>query len=195
MRKVILQEFVTVDGFAAGPDGSTEFISATTKADSRIDRDLLRFIDTIGTVLLGANTYRLFAGYWPDATTDTEIVADALNATPKIVFSRTLGRAPWGEWEEARVVEGDAAAEVEAMKRGPGNDMVVWGSLSLARSLMEKAVIDEYQLFVCPVRLGAGERLFPDDAATEHLSLIDATTYESGAVLLRYRPAEAAADR
>jgi dihydrofolate reductase len=189
MGRVILQEFVTVDGFAAGPEGSTEFISRTTDSDPRIDQDLLKFIGTIDMILLGADTYRMFAGFWPEATTDAEIVADALNATPKVVFSRTLERAPWGRWDEARVVRKDAAGEIRSLKREQGRDMVIWGSLSLARSLMDEGVIDEYQLFVCPVRLGSGDRLFADGLATERLRLTETKTYESGTVLLRYRPA------
>jgi dihydrofolate reductase len=87
MRQVILQEFVSLDGLAAGPK-------------------------TIGTILPGRVTYRMFADYWPTATTDTDKAADMLNETPKIVFSKTLNRAPWGKWAQATVVKTDAAEAV-----------------------------------------------------------------------------------
>ncbi|MGH7719276.1 MAG: dihydrofolate reductase family protein [Gemmatimonadaceae bacterium] len=185
MRKVILQEWVTIDGFAAGPNGELDFFASSVLNEGS-DRDLLRFIDTVDTILLGAVTYRLFVDFWPTATTDDEIIADKLNATPKIVFSQTLDRAPWGKWGEAKVVKTSAAEEINELKRRPGKDMVLWGSISLAQSLMKEGLIDECHLRVCPVALGKGRRLFPDDVSTIDMKLLETRAYESGLVLLRY---------
>lgn len=132
-------------------------------------------------------TYRGFAEFWPTATTDTEIIADKLNATRKVVFSQSLERAPWGKWDEADVVSNSAVEEISKLKQQPGKDMVMLGSISLAQSLMKDRLIDEYQLRVCPVVLGKGRRLFPDDIATLDMKLLETKTYETGLVLLHYQ--------
>jgi hypothetical protein len=115
MRKVVVQQFVTLDGFAAGPNGELDFVTETgATADPTSGPFVeaqLAFIESLDTILLGAVTYRMFAEYWPEQTTETQHIADALNATPKVVFSSTLERAPWGSWEPARVFEGQFALE------------------------------------------------------------------------------------
>jgi dihydrofolate reductase len=135
-------------------------------------------------MLLGAATYHMFAGFWPEQTVETQAIADALNETPKVVFSRTLERAPWGDWEEARVVSGSAADEVRKLKAEPGKDMVVWGSLSLAQSLAREELVDEYNLLVCPTALGDGRPLFVEPVPA--MSRLDTKTYDGGLVSLRY---------
>ena len=194
MRKVVVQQFVTIDGFAAGPNGEIDFINETSAAADatagELVEDQLAFVSAIDTILLGAITYRMFAAYWPEQTVETQGVADALNATPKVVFSRTLERAPWGDWEEARVVAGPASEEVRRLKEQPGGDMVVWGSLTLAESLERDALVDEYRLFVCPVVLGQGKRLFGESSPTRWMNRLETKTYDN-VVSVRYRLAGA----
>jgi dihydrofolate reductase len=150
----------------------------------------MSFLDTVGTILLGGVTYRMFADYWPKVTTgEDEPFADKLNATPKIVFSKTLDSAPWGEWGDAKIVRRSAAEEITELRPQPGKDMVMWGSISLAQSLMREGLIDEYQLVVCPVVLGDGRPLFPDKVGTLDMSFLEARTFDLGSVLLRYQPA------
>jgi dihydrofolate reductase len=184
MRKVILQNFVTLDGFAADSSGEIDFIVA----DRSVDEDFLRSADAIDTILLGRETYSMFSQYWPTVTTETELVADFVNTTPKIVFSRTLDRAPWGTWDEAHIAGGAAPEEVAKLKAQPGKDMILWGSLSLGHALIKAGLIDEYQLRVCPRVLGEGTRLWPDGAPPLELKLVETKAYTSGLVLLRYRP-------
>src|SRR5688572_32823900 len=144
MRKVILQEFVTLNGLAAGPGDSVDFIPASTSGDRSFEQNQMGFIDSLYAILLGRVTYEMFAQYWPSvASGDDKPFADRLNAIPKFVFSKSLDRAPWGSWEAARVVKESAAEEVARMKREPGKNMVLWGSISLAQSLMSQGVIDE----------------------------------------------------
>jgi dihydrofolate reductase len=112
--------------------------------------------------------------------------ADMLNKTPKIVFSKTLDQAPWGKWAEARVVKTDAAEAVARLKAQPGKDMVLWGSLSLARSLTKAGLIDQYQLVVCPIVLGKGTPLFDDQAPQLDLALREARPFDRGEVALKY---------
>jgi dihydrofolate reductase len=192
MRKVVVQQFVTLDGFAAGPNGELDFVTETgAAADPTYGpfvESQLAFIESLDTILLGAVTYRMFAEYWPEQTTETQRIADALNATPKVVFSSTLESAPWGSWEPARVVAGSAAEEVRRLKADSGKDMVVWGSLTLADSLMREGLVDEYRLQVCPVVLGHGKRLFEDGLATQRLTRLETNTYDE-MVAVRYASA------
>jgi dihydrofolate reductase len=137
MRKVILQEFVTLDGLAAGPNDSVDFVPASTQGDQSFGQEQLTLMDAIDTILLGGVTYRMFAEFWPKVTEGEEKpFADKLNSTPKIVFSQTLDRAPWGTWDEARIVKNSAVNEVAKLKRQSGKDMIIWGSISLAQSLI-----------------------------------------------------------
>src|SRR5688572_1517860 len=105
MKKVILQEFVSLDGFAADSKGGVDFIPAASKGDQSFGRRQLEFMDTVDTILLGRVTYEMFAGYWPNVRSgDDKEFADRINAMRKIVFSSTLQRAPWGTELEARIV-------------------------------------------------------------------------------------------
>jgi dihydrofolate reductase len=194
MRKVIVQEFVTIDGFAAGPNGEIDFITESGGAAADPTRgpfveDQLAFIGTLNAMLLGAETYRMFAAYWPEQTVETQAIADALNGTPRIVFSRTLERAPWGAWEEGRVVAGSAADEVRKLTAEPGKNMVVWGSITLAQSLAREGLVDEYHLFLCPTALVDGRRLFAE--AVPSMSRLETKDYEGGLVSVRYEPVAA----
>ena len=188
MRKVILQEFVTLNGLATGPNDSVDFVPASTQGDRSFGREQLALMDAIDTILLGRATYRMFAGYWPNVTAGEEKpFADKLNSTPKIVFSQTLDRAPWGAWGEAKIVKNGAADEVAKLKRQSGKDMVIWGSISLVQSLIGEGLIDEYRLVLCPVVLGAGRPLFGDKVASIlPMKLLSAKTLDLGAVLLTY---------
>jgi dihydrofolate reductase len=187
MRNLILQEFVSVDGMAAGKDGSTDFIPASNRGDQSFGRRQEHFLDAIDTILLGRKTYEMFVEYWPKVTSgDERPFADKLNAIPKVVFSKTLDRAPWGTWDEATIVKTDAAREVERLKQQPGKDLVIWGSLTLAQALMHEGVIDEFQLIVCPVVLVEGRRLFDDNVAPGEMHLLSTRSFDRGSVLLSY---------
>ena len=185
MRKLILQEFVTLDGLAAGPDNSVDFVPAATKGDRSFGEEQLKLMDTVDTILLGRITYAMFAAYWPNTQGEEKTFADKMGATPRIVFSRTLDRAPWGTWDECRIVGGAPPDEVANLKRQPGKDIVMWGSISVARSLMYAGMVDEYRLVVCPVVLGGGRPLFGEDVAI-NMKLLNAKTLDRGAVYLRY---------
>jgi dihydrofolate reductase len=191
MRHVIFQPFVSLDGFAAGPNDSTDFVPASNKGDQSFMQRQLEFMDSVDAILLGRVTYEMFAGYWPKATSgDDKEFAEKINAIPKIVFSKTLQRAPWGNFEDA-IIKRDAVTEIEKLKRESGKDMVIWGSISLGRRLEAEGVIDEYQIIVCPVILGRGKRLFGDEGDAFDLSLRESRPFDRGAVLLAYSPARA----
>ena len=187
MKKVILQEFVSVDGLAAGPNDSVDFVPASNQGDQRFGQRQMEFLDSIDTILLGRVTYEMFAGHWPNVPPGPDRpFADKLNAIPKIVFSKTLDRAPWGSYPEARVVKTSAAKEVAKLRQGSGKDMVLWGSISLAQSLMGEGLIDEYQLIVCPLVLGKGRPLFAETKDSVTMKLLSTKSFDRGSVLLAY---------
>jgi dihydrofolate reductase len=187
MRRLILQEWVSLDGYAVDSGGSLDFFPES-ETDRYSDRDQLAFLDSVDTILLGRNTYELFVDYWPTANTDEEIIADRLNELPKLVFSNTLSEAPWGTWPPAGVVRGDAVAEIDRLKAQEGKHMVLWGSLSLAQDLMLADLIDEYHLQLCPTLVGGGRPLFPTREGYANLERVNLRTYDTGVVFLHYEP-------
>ena len=143
-------------------------------------KEMLRSVDTI---LFGRKTYELMAAYWPSAKDE---IAGKMNNLPKIVFSRTLKKA---EWKNTRLISGDATAEVSKLKQQPGRDMVILGSASLASSLLQRGLIDEYRVIISPVLIGSGNPLFPRITQRLKLTLKHAKVLGSGVVILYYQKA------
>jgi dihydrofolate reductase len=185
MRKLIFQEWLSMDGFAADSNGSVTFIESTT-LNKYSDVEQLEFLKSIDTILLGANTYKLFVDFWPTATTEQEIIADELNRIPKIVFSRSMKSAPWGNLPAAKIISTDAVEAVKELKKEKGKDLVLWGSISLSQALMKANLIDEYHLRICPLVLGSGRPLF-ESTGPLNFELCESKQYESGLMLLKYR--------
>lgn len=189
MRKLILQEWMSLDGYVEDRNGQLDFFTnISAEANRYSDIDQLKFMDDIDAILLGRNTYKLFVEFWPGATADQEVIADKLNRTKKLVFSNTLEKAPWGKWPEAEIISGEAPQEVRRLKMQDGKNMVMWGSISLAQSLMKENLIDEYHLQLCPVTTGGGRALFPQSDSYFSMKLTGLKQYETGLVLLRYAP-------
>lgn len=186
MRKLIVQEWLTLDGYAADKDGGLFFVESK-QLNKYADYDVLKFLESIDTILLGAVTYKLFVEFWPAATTDEEIIADKLNETDKIIFSNTLTNAPWGKWKDATVMSGDAAETIRKLKQQEGKDMILWGSISLAQSLMKENLVDEYHINICPLIIGQGRSFFPNDIPVIDLELLEMKKYDSGLIVLKYR--------
>lgn len=184
MRKLIFQEFLSLDGYAADKDHSTKFFEGAEYSEDS-DDDLLSEMNRFDNILLGANTYKMFVEFWPDADPREQIVADKLNSIPKIIFSKTLKKAPWGKWPPATVIAEDAVSAVKKLKNDPGKDMVLWGSISLAQDLMKANLIDEYQLRIIPVILGGGTLLFTERDELG-LKLTKSKAYPSGLLLAHY---------
>src|ERR671917_548626 len=180
MRKVIVHEYISVDGFVADSDGDLEFLGPI---GGEVDQAMLRELEEIDLILLGARTYELFVNFWPTPDSKDEVIAERLNATPKIVFSTRLDSAPWGDWPEARV-EPSAYDTVAELKQQPGKSMIVWGSIEVAQALIEGELVDEIWLGVAPVVLGEGRKLFP---GRQDLELIGTQSFaDSGLEMLRY---------
>jgi dihydrofolate reductase len=187
MRKLIVQQWISADGFATDSGGTTKFFEYP-EYNAGWDDDQLRLMQNIGVILLGANTYRMFLDYWPDVDPDTEAIGPVLNNTPKIVFSKTMVNAPWGRWDPATVVNEDAATYVKKLKGEEGKNIILWGSLMLCRTLAEANLIDEYHLTVAPAFVGSGQHFLPDDKELPDMELLKSKAYETGVLSLVYRP-------
>ena len=186
MRKLIVEEWVSLDGYVTDKYGALDFFTAITPdKNTYSDADQLKFLETVDIIILGRKTYELFVEFWPTATTEQEVMADRLNEIPKLVFSNTLTATPWGKWNNARLANGALIAEIQKLKSMPGKNMVLWGSISVAQQLLENNLIDEYHLQVCPVLNGGGRKLF-DAAYTANLKLLEVRQYNTGTVFLNY---------
>lgn len=185
MGKIIVQQLVTLDGFAADAEGDVSFFDAVPEW-TESDRDQLEWLDSLSLMILGSTTYRMFAGFWPTAHARGEIIADKLNALDKVVFSRSLERAPWGEYPDARIVAGNAAPAVRTLAAGTPGDVVIWGSLSLTGQLFKAGAVDELHWRICPIALGAGLPAFPDGFSTGAMRLLRSKAYDSGLLTAAY---------
>jgi dihydrofolate reductase len=189
MRKLIVEEWVSLDGYVTDKQGALDFFTSITK-DKNIysDADQLKFMETIDTVLLGRKTYELFIEFWPNATSEQEPIADRLNELPKLVFSNTLTATPWGRWDNASLAKNELTEEIKKLKSMPGKNIVLWGSISVVQQLMMSNLIDEYHLQVCPVLNGGGRKLFETEFAT-NLNLLEVRQYNNtGTIFLSYAP-------
>jgi len=131
-------------------------------------------------------TFEQMRGYWPLQTDDTTGIAEYLNDVTKYVVSSTLEDP---HWEHTAVLQGALVGEIQALKSKSGKDIVTTGSMTLVRELIAAGLVDEYRLFVYPVVLGRGGRLFADATEGPRLRLVEAQPFRSGIVLLRYRAA------
>ena len=184
MRKLIVQQWVTVDNVVAEVDGGLRFVDVqpfAVSGDDDFKASALAFIDTVDTMLLGANTYAMARNYWPTAE-DQGVYGEKLNRMTKVVASTTLRHAPWGAFPGATITP-DPVASVRGLKRGRGKDIWLWGSLTLMRSMFDADLVDEVQLRVCPTTRGSGSYVFHD---RRDMRLIEATPFVNGVVLLRY---------
>jgi dihydrofolate reductase len=187
MRKLILEEWMSLDGHVADKNGQLDFFTQLSSEQNKYsDTDQLKLLENVDTIILGRKTYELFVEFWPTANTEQEIIADKLNSIPKIVFSNTLTNAPWGHWPAATVQHGEAVDAVRKLKQQQGKNIILWGSISLAQSLMKANLIDECHIQLCPVLTGGGRKLFPDLDATK-LKLQEQRLYPTGTVYLNYQ--------
>lgn len=183
MKKIILFNAITVDGYFEGPNQEIDW----HQVDEEFNEFAIEQLKTADTLLFGRITYELMAGYWPtpQAITDDPRVAEIMNSIPKIVFSKTLKQAPWNN---TRLVNSDAAAELARLKQQPGKDMLIFGSGDLASSLIKAGLIDEFRLLINPVILGSGHPMFKGLNEQLPLTLLKTRTFKNGNVLLYYQP-------
>ncbi len=193
MGRVVVSEFVSLDGVMEDPGGSegTRNAGWTFRFGRGAGGDRFKLDEVLEAeaLLLGRVTYQAFAGAWPTME-DPVGFAAKMNAMPKYVVSTTL-RDGDATWNNSTVLRGDAAADVRALKETVRGDLLVAGSASLVQSLVEHGLVDEFRIMVFPIVLGSGKRLFGDVSEAAVLALDEVTTVGDGIVILTYRPAHA----
>ena len=181
MRRLVMWNLVTLDGYFEGPESWTIDWVEEVWGDE-LERFSLEQAREIGALLFGRVTYEGMAAHWPSAKGE---IADFMNAVPKVVVSRTLERA---DWHNTSLVREDAVGEVARLKQETGKDLYVFGSADLSASLIGADLFDEYRLGLVPILLGAGNPLFKPGGGRRRLQLLEARALGRGCVLLRYTP-------
>jgi dihydrofolate reductase len=189
MGRIVVTEFVSLDGVMEAPGGGEDFKHAgwTFKIDRGEEGGKFKLDETLNSeaLLLGRRTYEGFAAAWPSRTDDVGF-ADKFNSMPKYVVSSTLEKA---EWNNSTVLKGDVVQEVSKLRQALDGNIVVHGSARLVQTLIEHDLIDELRLMVFPVVLGTGKRLFGDTTDQKRLRLVESKTVGDGVAILIFEPA------
>lgn len=185
MRKIIVFNRLSMDGFFSGPHGESH---EWMVQDHSLENESHQMMQP-DTVLMGRVTYQLFESHWPKVAEDPQAPEEArkiggeLNEMKKIVFSKTLKDVTW---KNTRLVKRDLAEEVRKLKQGDGRDIVIFGSGTIVRQLTDEGLIDEYLLAITPTILGNGRSCFKDVEKLD-LKLLKTMNFDSGNVLLHYK--------
>jgi dihydrofolate reductase len=188
MRKIVLSEWVSLDGYTSGPDNDMSFIGESF--DEEMGKYEDDFLSSGDTLILGRVTYDSFAGSWPyvpdkpDVSEGEKAYARKLNAMKKIVFSKTLQSADWSGSSLVRDIDPN---EVRSWKSESGKDILIYGSATIVQQFTSLGLIDEYQLLVHPVVVGGGKALFDNVQQKRRLALVSSRAFKSGVVLLTYQ--------
>jgi dihydrofolate reductase len=192
MRKIIVSEFVTLDGVMQAPGspdedrrGGFEYGGWQQLYYDKLEGSIvINGIEASGGFLLGRRTYEIFAGYWPNQSSE-DTLASMINRIPKYVLSTTL-KEPL-TWSNSSLIKGDVEEEVTKLKQQDGKNLLVIGSGELVQTLMKYDLIDEYSLMMHPIVLGSGMRLFRDESPKTSLKLVDSKTTTTGVMILTYQ--------
>jgi len=196
MGKVIVTEFISLDGVVEDPGGSekgkTDFPHGGWTFDfdrgKEGDQFKVEELRAADAQLLGRLTYEGFAKAWPGMRTTTGEFGEKMNAMPKYVVSTTLGDAD-ATWENTKVIRGDVRGAVERLKADIKGDILIAGSAKLVQGLTEYGLVDQYRLMTFPIVLGAGKRLFESGVSKTKLRLVENTPVgKDGVVILTYEP-------
>jgi dihydrofolate reductase len=196
MRKVIVDEWMSLDGVVQAPGAPDEDTSGGFEhggwhlryLDDVAMEQVVQNVNEAGGFVLGRRTYDVFAAHWPNASDEEQVLAEPLNTRPKHVASRTLTEPL--EWQNSTLLQGDVAEAVRALKQEDGKDLHVIGSAELVQTLIEHGLVDELRLMIDPLVLGGGKGIFPDDGALRPFELVDSRVTTTGAILATYAPAE-----
>ncbi|HVU11640.1 MAG TPA: dihydrofolate reductase family protein [Phototrophicaceae bacterium] len=189
MRRVVLLEHVSLDGFAAGLNGEMNWITY----DSDVEAYVHTLHSRVDTAIYGRNTYQMMKSYWPTVLTDPKAAPSALDharwldQATKVLVSRTVDH---DDWNKSLVIGRNLAQEVNDLKQQPGQDLWLIGSIRTAQTFIRLGLVDEYWLNVNPVALGQGQSIFAGLESTLKLKLVTATPFKCGVVGLQYVPAE-----
>jgi dihydrofolate reductase len=181
MKTIIFQMSVSLDGYIEGPNHEIDWHIV----DDDFNAYAVETLQATETLIMGRTTYELMAGYWPTASDDDAAVRDQMNGTPKLVFSRTLKSVTW---QNSRLATGSIADEMARLKQAPGDGLLWVGGSALAASFLELGLIDEIRVILTPILLSGGTTMFGNIKRRHGLSLVSARSFNSGNVLLTYRP-------
>ncbi len=192
MRELIVTTFVTLDGVMQAPGGPEEDPTggfthggwSFNYWDDIMGQVMGEFMARPSELLLGRKTYEIFAAHWPYIKDDP--VADKLNSAKKYVVSRTLDKV---NWNNSTLVTGNAEQAIRALKEQNGPEIQVHGSGNLIQTLLKHDLIDEFRLWIFPVTVGKGKRLFGEGTQPAGLKLIDSKTSSTGVIIATYEPA------
>jgi dihydrofolate reductase len=192
MRKVIANEWMTLDGVVQAPSYADEDLTGGFEHGgwhARYFDDLsmnwvIENVRGAGGYLLGRGTYEIFAAHWPNAPEEQQVLAEPLNTLPKYVASATLDE-PLG-WPNSTLLRGDIGAAVRTLKAEEGKDLHIIGSPGLFQTLLVLGLVDELRLMIDPLVVGGGKRLFRDDGAHCPLRLADSQVTSTGAIIATY---------
>lgn len=188
MRKISVFNHVTVDGFFAGPQGEIDWFKLIKK-DEEYEKYTREGSKSAGGLMFGHTTYEMMKSYWPtpEAIKNQPSMADVVNNTWKLVFSKTLQSVEEGpHWKNIKLFHDINPKEIVKLKEWAGKDITILGSGTIVQQLANLGLIDEYQLVIVPVILGAGKYLFKD-VKKMNLKLLEARTFKNGIVFLRYQ--------
>ncbi len=195
MRKIITTTFITLDGVMQAPGGSEEDKSngfeyggwqMSFPKDAEIGSTINRFFNIPFELLLGKTTYDIFAAYWPKATTDQE-VAVPFNKNAKYVVANSPFELTW---QNSNLITGDVVAEIKKLKEQDGPDLYVWGSGNLIQTLLKNNLIDRMHLWIYPITIGKGKKLFAEGTQPENFKLVDSKIGTTGVIFVTYEPAD-----
>jgi dihydrofolate reductase len=188
MRDLHVFNNVTLDGYFTGRNGDLAWAHTRRTEDQEWDDFVAGNAGGNGTLLLGRITYEMMKAFWPtpQAKQQAPAVAEGMNRMEKVVVSRTL-RDP--DWTNTRVIQGDLPAEVRKLKEAPGEGITLLGSGSIVAQIAAAGLVDEYQIVVNPVVIGAGRTMFEGVEKPLGLKLAGTRSFRNGNVLLRFRPA------
>jgi dihydrofolate reductase len=192
MSRLVINEQLSLDGVMQGPGGAEEDTRggfehggwAMRYFDEQMGKAAGEGMGSAVGLVLGRRTYEIFAGYWPNQGDDVPF-AGFLNSVPKYVASRTL-QEPL-EWNNSHLLQGEVPEAIRKLKAEGEGDLLVLGSGDLAQTLKEHGLIDEYQVWIDPVVLGSGRRLFREGSKIP-LKLVDSSTSSTGVAMLTYQP-------
>jgi dihydrofolate reductase len=181
MRRVIFQNMISLDGYFEGPGREIDWHNV----DNEFNEIAIKFLNSVDLLIFGRVTYELMVAYWPSeaALTDDPVIAGLMNKMAKIVFSRSLEKVGW---KNTRMIRDNIVYEVIRLKMEPGKDIAIFGSSDLALALIPANLIDEYRIIVNPIFLGKGKSLLQGLDTRLKLELMNAESFQSGNVLLRY---------
>ena len=196
MPKIVVSEFVTLDGVMQGPGDPDEDRSGGFDRggwqlpyfDETFGEYVMGGMAAAGGFLLGRRTYETFAAFWPNQPADDPL-AGTMNAMPKFVVSTTL-EEPLA-WENSTLIRDDVPGAIAALRQGAGKDIQVIGSGELVQTLIRHDLVDEYRLMVHPIVLGKGKRLFREQDAPSRLRLVESKPTSTGVLLATFVPVEA----